>query len=174
MSDTRKYQLYNLEIIVNKKLKHSYIHIKSNKDVIVKTPYKSKKFVEDFLEDKKDWIQKQLDKIDNFIIVDEKQLYTKEYIEKRVFYFSNLMQLRFTNLKFRKMKSRWGSCSSKKEITLNSELSRVEKHLIDYVIVHELAHLQYMNHSREFHEFVDTFLPNSKNFRKELKNIKLI
>ena len=84
------------------------------------------------------------------------------------------MNLHYTKLKFRKMKSRWGSCNSRKEITLNKELLRLDKKLIDYVVVHELAHLMYMNHSKEFHTLVDFYLPLSKNYRKELKNIKLI
>ena len=174
MSDTKRYQSYNLEIIVNKKLKHSYIHIKSNKDVIVKTPYASRTFVDTFLEEKSAWIEKQLQKIDKLQVVSKEELYSKEFIKSRVLYFSNLMQLEFTKLKFRKMKSRWGSCNSKKEITLNSELMRVEQHLIDYVVVHELAHIKHMNHSKIFHQLVEDFLPYSKEFRKELKKIKLV
>ena len=98
----------------------------------------------------------------------------KEYLPTRVKYFANLMQLEFKELKFRKLKSRWGSCNSLEIITLNSELIKVKKELIDYVIVHELAHLVYMNHSKEFHTLVDTYLPNSKSLKKELQNIHLI
>jgi len=174
MNDTKEYQEYNLEIIVNKKLKHSYISIDRDKNVFVKTPNKSKVFVEEFLLDKSNWIQKQLRKIDKFTPIKKEELYSKEYIESRVIYYSSLMQLQYTKLKFRKMKSRWGSCNSKREITLNSHLTRVSKNLIDYVVVHELAHIKHMNHSKVFHELVDDFLPNSKIFRQELKNIKLI
>ena len=46
---------------------------------------------------------------------------------------------------------------------------KVKKELIDYVVVHELAHLVHMNHSREFHMFVDKYLSDSKLLRKELK-----
>jgi len=84
------------------------------------------------------------------------------------------MGLSYTEIKFRKMKSRWGSCSSKKTITLNTELMKVKKELIDYVLVHELAHLKHMNHSKEFHSLVENYLSDSKVLRKELKNINLI
>lgn len=96
------------------------------------------------------------------------------YLTPRLKYFSNLMGLNYTDIKFRKMKSRWGSCSSKKTITLNTELMKVKKELIDYVLVHELAHLKHMNHSKEFHSLVENYLSDSKVLRKELKNINLI
>lgn len=96
-----------------------------------------------------------------------------DYISPRVEYFSKIMDLPYNEIKFRKMKSRWGSCSSKKILTFNTELVKIKKELIDYVIVHELAHLKHMNHSPSFHALVDVYLPNSKNYRKELKNIKM-
>jgi len=96
-----------------------------------------------------------------------------EYLMPRVEYFANQMNLKFTAIKFRKMKSRWGSCSSERVITLNSELIKVKKELIDYVIVHELAHLVHMNHSKAFHSLVENYLPSSKVLRRELKGISL-
>ena len=96
-----------------------------------------------------------------------------KYLPQRVEYFANVMKLQFKELKFRKLKSRWGSCNSLGVVTLNSELMKIKKELIDYVIVHELAHLVYMNHSREFHNLVNFYLPNSQLLRKELKDIRL-
>jgi len=99
--------------------------------------------------------------------------FAKEYISPRVEYFSQKMSLRYEDIKYRKMKSRWGSCSSKKILTFNTELIKTKKELIDYVVVHELAHLKHMNHSKVFHALVEEYLPNSKLYRKELKNIKI-
>lgn len=84
-----------------------------------------------------------------------------------------MMDLHFNEVKYRKMKSRWGSCSSAKVLTFNTELIKTKKELIDYVVVHELAHLKHMNHSRAFHSFVDRYLPNSKGYRQELKKVKI-
>ncbi len=99
--------------------------------------------------------------------------YSSEYLTPRVEYFAHKMNLKFNTLKFRKMRSRWGSCSSKRVITLNSELIKVKKELIDYVIVHELAHLVHMNHSKDFHSLVELYLPLSKALRKELRGVSL-
>jgi len=98
---------------------------------------------------------------------------SQEYLLQRLQYFADMMCLDYKTLKFRKMKSRWGSCSSLKEITLNTQLMRVQKELIDYVIVHELAHIVHMNHSKQFHELVESYLPQSKMLRKKLKDIRL-
>jgi predicted metal-dependent hydrolase len=97
----------------------------------------------------------------------------KIYLPQRVAYYSSLMHLSFEELKYRKMRRRWGSCSATKVITFNTQLIKVQKELIDYVIVHELAHLKHMNHSKEFHALVEQYLPNSKHSRKSLKNIQL-
>jgi len=95
------------------------------------------------------------------------------YLPQRVKYFSLCMNLEFENIKYRKMKRRWGSCSSLKELTFNTQLMKLKKELIDYVIVHELAHLQHMNHSQAFHSLVEKYLPNSKQLRQALKNIQI-
>ncbi len=99
--------------------------------------------------------------------------YSSLYLTPRVEHFAHLMGLKFSALKFRKMKSRWGSCSSTKTITLNSELLKVRKELIDYVIVHELAHLVHMNHSKDFHLLVESYIPSSKMLRRELRGVSL-
>jgi len=173
MSDTISYENCKLEIIVNRRLKHSYISIDRDKNILIKTPYKSRQFVDSLLKEKSSWIEKQLVKIEKTTLLEDTELYSIEFIEGRVRYFSDVMNLTFTKLKFRKMRSRWGSCNSKREITLNSQLTRVNRELIDYVVVHELAHIQHMNHSKSFHTLVESYLTNSKEYRKELKNIRL-
>ncbi len=93
----------------------------------------------------------------------------EEYIPKRVEHFSNLMGLYPSNIKFRKMKRRWGSCDSKRELTFNIYLLKLSTELIDYVIVHELSHIKHMNHSKKFHTLVESYLLDAKLREKKIK-----
>ena len=73
-------------------------------------------------------------------------------------------------LKIRKMSSRWGVCNYvKKTVTLNSELIKYERRIIDYVIVHEFSHFTHHNHSASFWDLVEAYYPLYKLARKELK-----
>ena len=77
----------------------------------------------------------------------------------------------YPSLTIRKMKTRWGVCNTKtKRVTLNLELIKKDLKYLDYVIVHELAHLVYPNHQHEFWSLVGQVIPNYKALRKELNN----
>lgn len=71
---------------------------------------------------------------------------------------------------FRDYKSMWGKCTSQGEITYNWKLVMAPPRIVDYVIVHELAHLQHLNHSRDFWDCVDRIIPDYKLRRKWLKD----
>ena len=164
---------FKVEVLHKPKLKNSYIQVRKDKTVLIKTPINSKKFIEDFIQNNKGWIEKKLSSLENLITYD-KELYSQEYILDRMVYFSQEMDLPYESVKFRKMKSRWGSCSSKKRITLNTHLQKLPLELIDYIVVHELAHLKHMNHSKAFHMLVASYLPQQKELRKKLKNIQIV
>lgn len=70
--------------------------------------------------------------------------------------------------------SNWGSCSVKKNINLNLNLMRLPAELQDYVMLHELCHLKYMNHGKEFHALLESICPNHKALRTKLRDFKLI
>ena len=72
-------------------------------------------------------------------------------------------------IRIRDMKSRWGSCiSARKVITYNLQLAFQPLSLIEYVVLHELAHIPYPNHQKEFWNFVEKFIPDWKERRKLL------
>lgn len=76
------------------------------------------------------------------------------------------------NLKIRKMKSKWGVCNiTNKTITLNQELIKLDPKYLEYVIYHELCHLKHPNHSKDFWNLVEVYIPNYKQIRKEMKNV---
>ena len=68
----------------------------------------------------------------------------------------------------RYMNRRWGSCTSKGAILLNPDIIQLPSHCIEYIIMHELCHLKYRNHSKEFYYFLDTVMPNWKDCSKAL------
>lgn len=69
----------------------------------------------------------------------------------------------------RKMKTRWGSCSSKGGISLNLDLIKLPEQCIKEVILHELCHLVHFNHSKEFYALMTAEMPDWKYWKKELK-----
>lgn len=76
----------------------------------------------------------------------------------------------YPELRIRKMTTRWGVCNTKtKVITLNLELIKRDEKYLDYVIVHELSHLIYPNHSSKFWELVEENFPKYKQIKKEMK-----
>ena len=75
------------------------------------------------------------------------------------------------NLKIRKMTSRWGVCNLRnKNVTLNLDLFKYDIKCLDYVIVHELSHFIFPNHSKDFWNLVGKYYPNYKEVRKILKS----
>ena len=66
------------------------------------------------------------------------------------------------------MRSRWGSCSARGRVSLNTHLVKLPDALIEYVVVHELCHLQHLNHGPGFHRLMDASLPNWQACRKGL------
>ena len=100
------------------------------------------------------------------------QFYEKEgraWINKRTQLWAEQMKLHPKKVKFRAPKTRWGSCSSAGSINFNWKLIVFNPEVIDYVIIHELAHLQHLNHSRTYWELVEKHCPDYKIYEKVLK-----
>jgi predicted metal-dependent hydrolase len=93
----------------------------------------------------------------------------KEYLPERVKELAGQGGFTYNGVKVRKMTSRWGSCSARNAINLNSWLVMVPDHLIDYVILHELVHTVHKDHGPGFWEALDKCTDGrSKELRKEL------
>ncbi len=78
-------------------------------------------------------------------------------------------ELALPPLRLRKMRRRWGSCSRRGVVTLNSELIKLPASLIDYVIVHELCHLYEFNHGPRFYRLLERAMPDWKQREAMLK-----
>lgn len=95
----------------------------------------------------------------------------KNKIVKRVRDYSSKMKVSYNRVTVRNQKTRWGSCSSKGNLNFNYRLFYLPEELLDYVVVHELAHRRHMNHSKDFWQEVERYFPDYKTCRKQLKEV---
>jgi len=101
------------------------------------------------------------------------RFYKKEaqaYIPSLVSHWADEMLLSPTNIHFRKTKRQWGSCSDKNVLSFNTMMMKLPKNVIQYIIVHELAHIQHKHHQKTFWKLVEKYLPDYKIHIAELKN----
>ncbi len=90
-------------------------------------------------------------------------------LQSRLKSLSLRYELPYRSLNFKKLKRRWGSCDSQKNIVINIYLMQLPWELIDYVLVHELVHTKHMHHQTTFWNTVAEILPNYKELKKEIK-----
>ena len=112
------------------------------------------------------------DKLEQLI----KQVLKKEAVEilsPRVDAVVERTGLRPAMVRLRYMKSQWGSCTSQKNVCLNSALIYLPDELIDYVIVHELCHLKFLDHSYRFWRLVERHMPDYADHRQNLKGYRI-
>lgn len=84
------------------------------------------------------------------------------------------MGLLYSKLSIRSQKTIWGSCNSKGNISINYKVIFLERELCEYILVHELSHLVYMDHSFKFWQLVQNFIPDYKFLVQRLKSDKII
>jgi predicted metal-dependent hydrolase len=92
------------------------------------------------------------------------------HLQERVEYYSNEMGVNPTGLSFRRQKTRWGSCSSLGHISFNWKLVFAPERVIDYLVIHELAHLVHANHSNRFWDLVKKHDPECRVHRRWLRD----
>ncbi|WP_444442383.1 M48 family metallopeptidase [Pseudoruminococcus massiliensis] len=171
--------MYEYKLIRSKR-KSISLEISKNLDIIVRSPYDfPKSEIDRFVTSKNDWITKNLEKMKtktekypSQVSEDEaKSLIekAKKILPDKVAYYSKLMNLYPTALKITAAKTRFGSCSGKDSICFSYLLMRYPDEAIDYVVVHELAHIKHKNHSKAFYALIEKYLPNYKEREKLLK-----
>lgn len=170
-------------------MKHNYELIRSDRKtlglqvkdgrVIVRAPRRvTKEQIERFVREHEDWIEKALSRqaakqaAHPEPTAAERAEYirlAKEILPKRTAYWAERMGLYPTQIRITSAQRRFGSCSSEGHICYSWRLMQYPPEAIDYVVVHELAHLKHMNHSPAFHALVARYLLDHKARRALLK-----
>lgn len=157
------------------------IRITQDGKIIVRAPYRmSKRSIDEIVEKHKGWIENRLDailstptitysaskeEINNF---KEK---TKEIVLPLIEKYSSIMGVTPTKVNFTSAKRVFGSCTAQKHLNFSFRLCLYPYEAIEYVVVHELAHILQMNHSKKFWAIVEKNLPDYKERKKLLKEI---
>lgn len=187
------YEIYN--VIVKKKVsnKHVYLRLKDkNLLEISSNKYFSKLDAVDLINRQKEWIvnrrdvflRKEKNKNSYLLLgkrysledIEEEELdklykeKAQKIIPKLVEEFANKMNLYPTSIKYRKNKRTWGSCNYKNGLNFNILLTQFPLEVIEYVVIHELAHIEHKNHSKAFWALVKRYCKDYKQREKLLKS----
>ena len=156
------------------------LEVKRDGRVIVRAPrHLPQREIDRFLADRAAWIQnakaRQHSRAETHPepTEAEKKAYiraAKEILPGRVDYWSKRMNLYPTQIRITSARTRFGSCSSQGHICFSWRLMQYPEEAIDYVVVHELAHLRHMNHSPAFYALVARYLPDWKRRKALLKS----
>lgn len=148
-------------------------------EVVVRSPLGlSKKAVDAFVESREKWIEEHLElqrrKMEAHPEPDEAErerliALAKEILPAKTAHFAAIMGVFPTSVSITGAKKRFGSCSSRGRICYSWRLMMYPEAAIDYVVVHELAHLLHMDHSRDFYKCVEAMLPDYKARQRMLK-----
>lgn len=169
--------------VVRSRRRSIAIVVRNDGSVEVRCPgHVTKKQIEDIICSRTDWIRQQQRKITSLIELPDIDIMTNDVVNmyklrllQRIDNFmSNYSGPRPEGFTIRRQKTRWGSCSSRRNINLNLKSVFLPDDLFEYLMEHELAHLVHMNHSVDFWTYLENRLPDARIRQRKLKNYKLV
>lgn len=132
-----------------------------------------------FLSDKEDWVLKHLAKTEyrkplfpSSLSEQEHKRYiqiARDIFTQKTAYYASIMHTTYGRISIREQKTRWGSCSTDGNLNYNWRLIFAPEEVLNYIVVHELAHRKEMNHSPAFYGVVRSILPEYKKYQKWLR-----
>jgi len=175
----------NYTIKKSKRAKIIRITIRHNGEVILTVPRQASiRLAKKFLEEKKNWILKKIEFLNKHKNPEFVNLPKDDYKKKkkaarrlavdRIKHFNKFYNFKFNKITVRNQRTRWGSCSSHGNLNFNYKIIYLPDHIADYIIVHELCHLEQHNHSKNFWAMVAKTIPDYKKIKKELRFKSLI
>ncbi|MCP4523179.1 MAG: M48 family metallopeptidase, partial [Candidatus Gracilibacteria bacterium] len=138
-----------------------------DKKIYISAPfYVTEKKINTFIQTHKNWIDKKINLQKQSLLdtnrIEEYKMQAREYIPKRVAEIASVYQCNYNQIKITSAQTRWGSCTSKKNLNFSYRVILLPIEVIDYIICHELAHLKHMNHSKIFWKEVENMNPDYK------------
>ena len=157
------------------------IEVDASGTVLVRAPrFMPKGRIDAFVEERRDWIErartrqaKRQEKLPD-IREEDKPLYVKRakaILPPKIDYYARRMGVKPMGLTVTSARTRFGSCSGKDRLSFSWRLMAYPEAAIDYVVVHELAHIRYKDHSRAFYGFIESILPDYRDRIRLLKGI---
>jgi predicted metal-dependent hydrolase len=184
MSDSKTLEIDGIPVLFkrSKRSKRINISVAPFYGVRVAVPYSSSfEKAEEFVRTKINWIKKHLEKIKwygakftpgqddaGYDNIDRKQ--ARKILVVRLRVLAKQHGFSYNRVSIRNQKTRWGSCSSRNNISLNMKLVRLPEELIDYIILHELVHTKIKDHSKSFWAELDKLVGDGRQMRSRLKN----
>lgn len=165
--------------VIRSKRKTVGIQVKPSGEVIVRAPIRAPEgAIAAIVENHRAWIEKSLEdcrrRREAHPEPTEQQIarlraLAEQIIPARVEYFSRLTGLYPTSVKITAAKTRFGSCSAKNGVCFSLYLMQYPASAVDYVVLHELAHIRHHNHSAAFYALIDRYMPDHKSRRALLR-----
>jgi predicted metal-dependent hydrolase len=128
--------------------------------------------VQIFIPERVDHEQPRIQEFIKNTLVDVMRWEAKIYLPKRLKELAGKHGFKYQNVSIKNASTRWGSCSSANNINLNLHLMRLPEHLIDYVLLHELAHTVVKNHGEKFWLLLEQCYPNARKADKEMNKYR--
>lgn len=166
------------ELIKSRKRRTIEMSINDEGKLVVRAPQNmARSEIDAFVEKHRLWAEKHMklkkERIKKYSVSPEEEENIKKnalpYLKERTEYFSAIMGLEPTGVKITSAKKRFGSCSAKNSICYSWRLMLYPKEAIDYVVVHELAHIAHKNHGPQFYALIEKYLPDYKEREKLLR-----
>ena len=162
--------------IIYKPIKNIYLRIDKDGELKITAPRRASLHqIQKLVEERQAWIEKAQNKHRNQSLNSQNQVkidlnQAKIELTKRIRELAKGHNLPFNKLGFRSQKTRFGSCSSQKNISLNYQLFNMPQDFVDYVLMHELVHTRYMNHGQDFWNLLELICPGAKNFHRQRRD----
>jgi len=140
---------YSLQLDIKEELKYPVVKLYHGK-FVVSTPIRNEELIRKAMEE---WYRSK----------------ALQRIKKRIQFYQPKIRVKPNKVTVKEQKKRWGSCSSRDNLNFNWRIIMAPLNVLDYIVVHEMCHLVYLNHSQDYWDLVQSILPDYEKRREWLK-----